>query len=87
MMSFAVMELGKRTPLGDPAPDASKWFAAVEIMGLAADQDWLHKAAKEISKYWRNKRDRRMNSFPAYSLATISAVSIQIYRQHSCGYS
>jgi hypothetical protein len=54
-----LMAVGKLTPLGDPAPNAPKWFAAVEIIRLAADQDWLHKATKEISKYWRNKRERR----------------------------
>jgi hypothetical protein len=31
------------------------------MIRLAADQDWLHKATKEISKYWRHKRERRMN--------------------------
>jgi hypothetical protein len=39
-----LMALGKRTPLGDPAPDAPKWFAAVQVIRLAVDQDWLHKA-------------------------------------------
>ena len=53
------MGAGKLTPLGGPAPNAPKWFAAVEMIRLAADQDWLHKATKEISKYWRNKRERR----------------------------
>ena len=33
--------------------------AAVEIIRLATDHDWLHKATKEISKYWRNKRKRQ----------------------------
>ncbi|MGA3284188.1 MAG: hypothetical protein ABSD57_07000 [Verrucomicrobiota bacterium] len=55
---------GKLMPLGDPAPNAPKWFAAVEMIRLAADQDWLHKATKEISKHWRNKRERRMNFLP-----------------------
>jgi hypothetical protein len=27
-----------------------------ELICLAADQDWLHKATKGISQYWRNKR-------------------------------
>jgi hypothetical protein len=54
-----LMAVGKLNPLGDPAPNAPKWFAAVEMIRLAVDQDWLHKATKEISKYWRNKRERR----------------------------
>jgi hypothetical protein len=55
-----LMAVGKLTPLGDPAPNAPKWFAAVEMIRLAADKDWLHKATKEISKYWRLKRGRRV---------------------------
>jgi hypothetical protein len=58
-------DLGKLTPLGDPAPNAPEWFAAVEMIRLAADQDWLHKATKEISKYWRNKRERRQSPLPS----------------------
>jgi len=54
-----LMAVGKLTPLGDRPPNAPKWFAAVEMIRLAADQDWLHKATKEILKYWRNKRRRR----------------------------
>lgn len=60
-----LMAVGKLTPLGDPAPNVPKWFAAVEMIRLAADQGWLHKATKEISKYWRNKRERRTNMEPA----------------------
>jgi hypothetical protein len=54
-----LIAMGKLTPLGDPAPNAPKWFAAIEIIRLAADQDWLHKATKEVSKYWRHKRECR----------------------------
>ena len=61
-----LMAVGKLTPLGDPALNAPKWFAAVEMIRLAADQDWLHKATKEIAKCWRNKRERRLN-LPSYA--------------------
>jgi hypothetical protein len=53
------------TPLGDPAPNAPKWFCAVEVIRLATDRDWLHKATKEIAKYWRHKRERRMKPLSA----------------------
>jgi hypothetical protein len=59
-----LMAVGKLTPLGDPAPNAPKWFAAIEVIQLAADKDWLHKATKEISKYWRLKRERRQTPEP-----------------------
>ena len=38
-----LMAVGKLTPLGDPAPNAPKWYAAVEMIRLAADYGWLHK--------------------------------------------
>jgi len=50
-----LMAMGKLTPLGAPAPNAPKWFAAIEIIHLAVDKDWLHKTTREISKYWRHK--------------------------------
>src|SRR5688572_11598090 len=49
----------KLTPLGDPAPNAPKWFAAIEIVQLSLDREWLHKGTKELSRYWRHKRERR----------------------------
>ena len=49
----------------DPAPNAPKWFAAVQMIRLAADQDWLHKATKEVSKYWRHKRERCQTRLPS----------------------
>jgi hypothetical protein len=54
-----LMASGKLTPLGDPAPNAPKWFSAMEIIRLAADNDWLNKATKEVAKYWRHKHDRQ----------------------------
>ena len=56
-----LMASRKLTPLGDPAPNAPKWFAAIEVIRLAADEDWLNKATKEVAKYWRHKRERREN--------------------------
>ncbi|MGA3141920.1 MAG: hypothetical protein ABSF10_02615 [Verrucomicrobiota bacterium] len=68
-----LMAVGKLTPLGDPAPNAPKWFAAVEMIRLAADQDWLHKATKEISKYWRQKRERCQTRLPSTRLGKMEA--------------
>ncbi len=51
-----LMGTGKLEPLGEPAPNAPKWFCAIEIIRLATDRDWLHRATREISKHWRQKR-------------------------------
>jgi hypothetical protein len=60
-----LMATGKLEPLGDPAPNAPKWFAAVQVIRLATDQDWLHKATKEVAKHWRIKRERQKTSPPS----------------------
>ena len=71
LLGFAVhdmqilMAVGKLKPLGDPAPNAPKWFSAVEIIRLAGDQDWLNKATKELSKFWHAKRLRRQSCPPS----------------------
>jgi hypothetical protein len=72
LLDFAVsdiqvlMAVGKLTPLGDPASNAPKWFAAVEMIRLATDQDWLHKATHEVAKFWRHKREQRQTPAPYY---------------------
>src|ERR1017187_4275225 len=64
LMGFAehdiqvLLRVGKLTPLGDPEPNAPNWFSAVELIRLAADRDWLSRASREVSKYWRHKRER-----------------------------
>jgi hypothetical protein len=68
-----LMSMGKLIPLGDPAPNAPKWFASVEMIRLAMDQDWLHKATKEIGKYWRHKRERRQTRLPSPRIGKMEA--------------
>src|SRR5216684_1391443 len=53
-----LMRVGKLTPLGEPAPNAPKWFAAIDMIRLAADHDWLNRATREVARYWRFKRER-----------------------------
>jgi hypothetical protein len=38
------MRAGKLTPLGNAAANAPEWFATVEIVQLALDREWLHRA-------------------------------------------
>jgi hypothetical protein len=59
-----LQRFGKLTPLGDPAANAPKWFSAIELIRLAADHDWLSRASREVSRYWRNKRERGQQRRP-----------------------
>jgi hypothetical protein len=46
-------------PLGKPAANAPKYFAAVEIVERAADLEWLAKATKALAKHWQRKNHRK----------------------------
>ena len=46
-------------PLGKPAPNAPKYFAAVEIRKQASSLQWLSAATKVLAKYWFRKNQRR----------------------------
>ncbi len=45
-------------PLGKPAPNAPKWFAACEIEELRSNRKWLDAATKAVGEYWKHKRLR-----------------------------
>jgi hypothetical protein len=46
-------------PLGNPAPNAPKYFAAVEIKSLADDREWLSKATTAIARHWRGSNQKK----------------------------
>jgi hypothetical protein len=46
------------TPLGKPASNAPKYFAAIEVFSCAANRDCLYQAKRTIAKYWAFKNER-----------------------------
>jgi len=53
-------------PLGKPAPNAPKYFAAVEVVERAGDAGWLSQATRALAKHWQRKNQRKQ------SMATFS---------------
>ena len=49
-------------PLGKPAPNAPKYFAAVEIERCAQNPDWLSQATRALTKHWLGKNSRKAAS-------------------------
>ena len=49
------------TPLGKPAPNAPKYFAAIDIEACAGNRDWLCRATKAMQKHWAAKNDKSRN--------------------------
>jgi hypothetical protein len=46
-------------PLGKPAANAPKYFAAVVIAERAVDSEWLSQATKALAKHWVHKNQRK----------------------------
>ncbi|MDP9099339.1 MAG: hypothetical protein M3N48_10170 [Verrucomicrobiota bacterium] len=45
-------------PLGKPAPNAPKYFAAVDVLMRADDREWLSDATKALARHWQAKNSR-----------------------------
>ena len=43
-------------PLGEAPPNAPKYFAACDVENVARDPQWLNKATKALTTYWRKKK-------------------------------
>jgi len=50
------------TPLGKPAPNAPKYFAAVDVLAAAQDRDWLSQATRALARYWQGRNGRKKSS-------------------------
>jgi hypothetical protein len=53
---------GLLNPLGKPVPNATKYFAACQIVALAGDPKWLNAATQVIYEYWKGKNDRKTSN-------------------------
>lgn len=50
-------------PLGNPGRTAPRFFAATEIRELAASRDWLDKAQRAVTLYYRRRNESRVRSY------------------------
>ena len=48
-------------PLGNPAPNAIKFFATADVLDLVKDRSWLAKITNIIGQHW-HKRNMRQKS-------------------------
>jgi hypothetical protein len=67
-MPFLV-RAGHLKPLGKPAQNARKWFAAVEIERLSCEPDWLDKAIRIVEKQIRDMNAKQKGKETEISLA------------------
>jgi len=49
-------------PLGRPAANGQKFYAACEIEKLRSDSEWLAKASDALVRYWNKKNQTRITS-------------------------
>jgi hypothetical protein len=53
-----LMSVGLLKPLGQPVPNATKYFATTTLCELKQDANWLSRATKEIMLHWRVKNQK-----------------------------
>jgi hypothetical protein len=58
-------------PLGKPAQNAPKYFAAVEIVERGNDSRWLRQATSVLAKHWQRKNKRSLLSRNSCSAAAL----------------
>jgi hypothetical protein len=46
-------------PLGKPAQNSPKYFAAVDVETLSRNRDWLDKATRTLSRHWLRKNQAK----------------------------
>lgn len=50
---------GLLKPLGNPPPNAVKYFWAADILELGKDKVWLARATNTIHRFWQRKNQRK----------------------------
>jgi hypothetical protein len=61
-------------PLGNPARNAPKFFATVDIQAFSTDAAWLAKATRAISEHWKRKNHRKLAALRGSKFASNSAI-------------
>jgi hypothetical protein len=46
-------------PLGNPAPNSTKYFATAELLEIAKDRSWLVKVTTAINTHWQKQNSRK----------------------------
>jgi hypothetical protein len=52
-------------PLGAPAQNGVKYFASAQVIQLAGDAEWLHRATAAVQRFWRAKHSKDVSVLAA----------------------
>lgn len=58
-------------PLGNPAPNAHKYFCTREILELSADRSWLAKLTNTLASHWRTKNEKKRSGLPSTGTSSV----------------
>lgn len=68
---------GLLKPLGNPQPNAVKYFAATEIIAVSKNPVWLSKLTVTLGLHWQ-KKNRRQGVRPKFSAPQQGGVSTRL---------
>lgn len=52
-------------PLGNPPPNAVKYFATSDVLELSSDRTWLSKVTNALNQYWQHKNSGKRKALAA----------------------
>jgi hypothetical protein len=64
-----LINLGLLKPLGDPPPNAVKYFASIQVLELAGELSRLCKIRNAVYEYWRGKNAAKSRNMHRISIS------------------
>ena len=71
-------------PLGDPMPNAVKYFGTLGVLELARDRGWLAKVTNVVSQHWKTKNQRKTGAGANGALQASTGVLSSLHDDQSC---
>jgi hypothetical protein len=71
----ALMAAKMLKPLGNPAPNSTKYFATADLLEQIKDRNWLVRATNAISQHWRKRNQDNQSGSAELELAVRSPAS------------
>src|SRR5262245_35862566 len=62
-------------PLGNPPPNAIKFFATTDVLEVIKDRAWLAKMTNTVNTHWRHQNARRKGGTRAESEIAVPAAA------------
>jgi hypothetical protein len=71
-------------PLGNPMPNAVKYFGTLDVLEMARDRAWLAKVTNAVSQHWKAKNQLKTGAGANGALQASTGVLSSLHDHQSC---